>query len=336
MSTSSQAPASAEAATAVVAQQAQELSPDPLLPSRPSTAVTTSTPSSSSTFPLLKLPPELIKSVLERCDDSTLLKLRQACRRIKTMIDEDMTLDQFPFRYRPFANPPLTDEECEEIMYGERAHDPLFRGPVGRNTITVNPALQKLRWSAQDGWTEARLGSRLRASDDPESAYSFTEPWLEVDNPGYQPSKLVSRFKIKDFPWVLDETATCPPVWSLEVILAFEVTSKPFVSMVVGRKGTDNGGGGGDVQHQESPQPVLVRDVIGALRDLARRCDHVWPRDDPYRGPEDDRVPLNFDTAPLLQGGRSNTVALVYDHVDMTYLTEALKNVANFARLFFH
>ncbi|KAE8215899.1 hypothetical protein CF327_g875 [Tilletia walkeri] len=326
MSTPSQA--ATDAAAAVVAQQAQELS---LNTGVATTSPTTSSPS-SSVFPFLALPAELIKSFLEQCDNSTLLKLRGVARKFKTIIDEDVNLDQFPFRYRPLFNPPLNQDEFKEIWYcekGQKARGEVspFEPPYAR-FIVVNPALKRLHWSEEDGWNEARLGSRLRAGDDPHSAYELSD-WSVKE--GERHLQLVSRFKVKDFPMLLDETATWPPVSSLDVTIQFLTSSKPFVNTIIGQKENDEQQrisasateAEVDVQHQ-LPPPVLVRDVIGALADLARQCDHIWPDDDPCRGAQDERVPLRLDNPPLLEAGCEDTqFSLVFEHyeyMDMSHL----------------
>ncbi|KAE8257428.1 hypothetical protein A4X13_0g2367 [Tilletia indica] len=323
MSTPSQPPA--DAAAAVVAQQAQESSLNDVATKSP-----TSSSPSSSVFPFLTLPAELIKSVLEQCDNSTILKLRAVARKVKTIIDEDFNLDQFPFRYRPLINPPLTEVQFLDIVERKRALDiverkriqtwetgkPLFKRPGFHNFITVNPALDRLHWSAKDGWTEARLGSRLRDGDD---LQSVQESFAWSDEEGEYLRTCVSRFKVKDFPWVLDETATRPPVSSLKVVIKCLKWSEPFVWTVVGQKEdreerrvtTSAPAAGTDIQH-EPPQPVLVRDVIRALVVLVRNCNYIWPCDDPYRGAQDDRVPLLPNGQPELGDTPDNMFSLTF------------------------
>ncbi|KAE8213375.1 hypothetical protein CF327_g3099 [Tilletia walkeri] len=335
MSTSSQAltSAGASAAAPIDAQQVQGLSPDPLLSSVPSTAVATSPVSS-----FLTLPTELIKAILERCDDSTLLKLRQVCRTAKAMIDEDATLDQSPFRYRPSADLPLTEDEIDDIRRCERfwkEDEALFGEPDFYHFISVNPALKRLHWSSEDGWTEARLGSRLRAGDDPECAYNSVK-WSAEGGLDFS-FKLISRFKVEDVPWVLDELAMRPPVSSLKITIEFVGIHKPPVSMVIGRKGhgeercstTSSTEVGADVQ-EDVPQPVLVKDVIGALADLARRCELLFPRDNPYRGDQDERIPLLLKYPPSIQATSENVFGLVFDHAD----TSGLPSLQGLSNLF--
>ncbi|KAE8233196.1 hypothetical protein CF326_g1766 [Tilletia indica] len=330
MSTPSQPPA--DAAAAFVAQQAQE----PSLNDVATTSPTSSSPS-SSVFPFLTLPAELIKSVLEQCDNSTILKLRAVARKVKTIIDEDVNLDQFPFRYRPLINPPLTEAQFMAIVERKRALDIVerkriqtwearklpFKRPGFHNFVTVNPALDRLHWSEEDGWTEARLGSRLRVGDDP---YSAVESLGWLDKEGEFHLTHVSRFKVKDVSWVLDETATRPPVSSLKVVIKYLAWSGP---LAVGQKGDDverrvsasAPEAEPDVQHQQ-PQPLLVRDVIGALVDLARHCKHICPNVDHckhicpsvdhWRGAQDDRVPLLPFGQPRLDDTPENIFSLTF------------------------
>ncbi|KAE8268810.1 hypothetical protein A4X09_0g3548 [Tilletia walkeri] len=322
MSTSSQTPPAA----AVVTQQVQELSPDPLLPSRPPIAVATtpptSSPSSSTVFPFLALPAELIKAILVQCDNSTLFKLRQVCRTTKTIIDKGVSLDLFPFRYWPLIDLPLTKDEIYDIRRRESfpKQNANVWEPDFFKYIAVNPALKRLHWSAEDGWTEARLGSRLRAGDDPASAYES----VELTDQGLDFSvKLISRFKVKDFPLVLDELATLPPVSSLQITIRFMGTDKSPVSMVIDPKGsgeekcatTSSPEVKSDAQG-EVPRPVLVKDMIAAIADLTRRCEFPFPSEDPYRGDQDDRTPLLLQYPPAIEGKRENVFGLLFSHAD--------------------
>ncbi|CAD6917013.1 unnamed protein product [Tilletia controversa] len=222
-----------------------------------STTITTFTPPTSlAATNLPDLPFELIWAILDQCDDYLALHaLRRTCKTFRWYIDNNPSFDKFLFRHRPLTNPALTRAD-----------------------------LRKIRSLAQ--------------TEEEEEEYE-DNPWLSEDNPYIKVHPILSRIgwhvdehamfiddddvyivgsglKTRSVPHILDECATCPPVFDVPTSI-FEVDLElgyyagyyePNIFQHDLRRifTTDH----------DRLRPVLFRDVISRLiqksKDLHQRC----------------------------------------------------------------
>ncbi|CAD6929773.1 unnamed protein product [Tilletia controversa] len=189
------------------------------------------TPSASVPAPpFFGLPFELVKFILEQCDDyRTLHTLRGTCKAFKNTIDNDPFFDKVLFRNRPLTNPTLTGADIAKIWSLEKDGEEEEIGDAintlflerGNPYIDVHPALSRAFWSK-------------------DACSSLNE------------ISLTPELTIGDVPHVLKECATWPPVCS--VGLGMEIGYSGHLRTRIG--GSYSMG---------PPEPVLVEEVLSHI-----------------------------------------------------------------------
>ncbi|KAE8223442.1 hypothetical protein CF319_g3512 [Tilletia indica] len=248
---------------------------------------TSSVATSAHVFPLFDLPSEIIESILVQCDYFTLLSLRRSCKRVKSTIDNHVVLSRAVFRNWPSTNPVITEARLLEI--GRLAHaktmeaiktDPTFSRGVNE-FISTHPIFNRLYWPT---WGMFRL---------------------QAENVGLDLSR---------FPHIQDECATCPPVFTLEIVFTSPDHVDRCMSQRILSTSARMAANVPAVPAAGTERPVRVEDVLRAFIGLSRKWDKSFRRvEHPDSASDDEPLKFRIKDSPRLDIRADGLLVLTFD-----------------------